>query len=228
MKQYMKQGFTPLETRPKVWQKYSLGKNAPRRKSLTGFTLIELLVVIAIIALLSTLAVVSLGNARLKSRDTKRVSDIKHIQTALALYAADQTNYPVYDPATVAPYLSRLGSANYVTLSSTNGWNAAAAGTTYMGLVPIDPSGSTGTPVSCGSATQGFYGTGAVPSTQFSTGGIGCYYTYRSQTAVAGTSTQYEIGFVLEGAAGALGTAGTTTYHCATEAGISNAGTCNH
>ena len=48
-------------------------------KQRKGFTLIELLVVIAIIALLSTLAVVALNNAREKSRDAKRVSDIKQI-----------------------------------------------------------------------------------------------------------------------------------------------------
>ncbi len=59
-----------------------------------GFTLIELLVVIAIIGLLSTLAVVSLNNARSKSRDAKRVADIKQIQTALELYYNDCNNYP--------------------------------------------------------------------------------------------------------------------------------------
>ncbi|OGF31319.1 hypothetical protein A3H09_03530, partial [Candidatus Falkowbacteria bacterium RIFCSPLOWO2_12_FULL_45_13] len=59
-----------------------------------GFTLIELLVVIAIIGLLSTLAVVALNNARMKSRDAKRVSDIKQIQTALELYYNDANSYP--------------------------------------------------------------------------------------------------------------------------------------
>ncbi len=55
------------------------------RSNKKGFTLIELLVVIAIIGLLATLAVVALGNARQKSRDAKRVSDIKQFQTALEL-----------------------------------------------------------------------------------------------------------------------------------------------
>jgi len=54
-----------------------------------GFTLIELLVVIAIIGLLSTLAVVSLNNARGKARDAKRISDVKAIQTAIELYKAE-------------------------------------------------------------------------------------------------------------------------------------------
>jgi len=59
-----------------------------------GFTLIELLVVIAIIGLLSTLAIVALNSARQKSRDAKRVADIKQIQTALEIYYNDEFEYP--------------------------------------------------------------------------------------------------------------------------------------
>ena len=58
-------------------------------KNKKGFTLIELLVVIAIIGLLSTLAIVSLNNARSKSRDARRTSDVKAIQLALELYKAE-------------------------------------------------------------------------------------------------------------------------------------------
>ncbi|MBU0707785.1 type II secretion system GspH family protein [Patescibacteria group bacterium] len=54
-------------------------------KNKKGFTLIELLVVIAIIGLLSTLAIVSLNTAREKSRDSKRASDIRVIQSAIEL-----------------------------------------------------------------------------------------------------------------------------------------------
>ena len=92
-----------------------------------GFTLIELLVVIAIIGLLSTLAVVALNNARSKARDAKRISDIKQIQTALELYYNDANSYP----ATVAAPLP-AGQC----LSSTNGFAAACAGTTYMSIFP--------------------------------------------------------------------------------------------
>ena len=58
-------------------------------KNKKGFTLIELLVVIAIIGLLSTLAVVSLNNARAKARDAKRVSDIKQISILIEMEAAN-------------------------------------------------------------------------------------------------------------------------------------------
>jgi type II secretion system protein G len=96
-----------------------------------GFTLIELLVVIAIIGLLSTLAVVALNSARQKSRDSKRVADIKQIQTALELYFADNNGYPVEATAI------ELG-VDATSLCS-NGFDTTCTGTTYMGLVPEAP-----------------------------------------------------------------------------------------
>ena len=59
-----------------------------------GFTLIELLVVVAIIGLLATLSMVAFNSAKAKTRDTRRVADIKQIQTALAMYYADNNGYP--------------------------------------------------------------------------------------------------------------------------------------
>lgn len=98
-----------------------------------GFTLIELLVVIAIIGLLSTLAVVALGNARQKARDARRLSDLKQLQTALELYYTDQTAYP----ATVSTGV--LGGAGGVCLNSSGFSATAGCPTPYMGQVPADP-----------------------------------------------------------------------------------------
>ena len=103
-------------------------------KKAKGFTLIELLVVIAIIGLLSTLAVVALNNARLKSRDAKRVSDIKQVSTALELYFADQNGYPAAATAIT------LGATGYICFDEDGfGPTCDRGGTTYMGTVPSNP-----------------------------------------------------------------------------------------
>lgn len=66
--------------------------NKPGAKS--GFTLIELLVVIAIIGVLASVVLASLNSARRKSRDARRVADIKQVQLALELYFDSNSEYP--------------------------------------------------------------------------------------------------------------------------------------
>jgi len=102
-----------------------------------GFTLIELLVVIAIFGLLATLAIVALQNARQKSRDAKRVSDIKQMQTSLDLFYSDNNTYPAVAAAI------QLGQATTDALCG-GGFVAAGdasctADATYMDRVPADP-----------------------------------------------------------------------------------------
>lgn len=99
-----------------------------------GFTLIELLVVIAIIGLLSTLAVVALGSAREKARDSKRLADLKQVQTALELYYTDNNAYPI-----VAAPGADLGAGNFACLNNA-GFAAAGCASPYMGQVPVGPS----------------------------------------------------------------------------------------
>ncbi|MBL7154893.1 MAG: type II secretion system protein [Candidatus Portnoybacteria bacterium] len=88
-----------------------------------GFTLIELLVVIAIIALLAVLVLFSIENIRAKSRDTRRVTDIKSVQEGLAMYHNDYQLYPVAD--------------GYITGSDAVSNALVADG--VMRAVPIDP-----------------------------------------------------------------------------------------
>lgn len=60
-----------------------------------GFTLIELLVVIAIIGMLSSIVLASLSTVRAKSRDSRRMSDLRQMQTAVEMYATDNNgSYP--------------------------------------------------------------------------------------------------------------------------------------
>lgn len=75
-------------------------------KDKKGFTLIELLVVIAIIGILSSVVLASLNSARLKSRDARRISDIKQIQLALELYFDSNANYPVTTLTLVPTYIA--------------------------------------------------------------------------------------------------------------------------
>jgi type II secretion system protein G len=99
-----------------------------------GFTLIELLVVIAIIGLLSTLAVVALGSAREKARDSKRLSDLKQTQTALELFYTDNNAYPTTTASGIT-----LGSTAAACLNDADGFSTTGCSTPYMGLVPADP-----------------------------------------------------------------------------------------
>ena len=80
-------------------------------KKMSGFTLIELLVVIAIIGILASVVLVSLNSARSKSRDAKRLADVRQVQTALELSFNDNNTYPAATSALVPTYMSRFPTA---------------------------------------------------------------------------------------------------------------------
>ncbi|MEI7620805.1 MAG: prepilin-type N-terminal cleavage/methylation domain-containing protein [Candidatus Falkowbacteria bacterium] len=94
----------------------------------SAFTLIELLVVIAIIGILATISVLALSNARAKSRDARRVGDMKQVQTALEMFFNDNGRYP-----TEAEFLT-----GKIFSTSTNNT------TTYMAQTPISPATADG------------------------------------------------------------------------------------
>ncbi len=72
-----------------------------------GFTLIELLVVIAIIGVLNAVVTAQFSQAKAKSRDAKRVSDIAQLQLIFESYYDRCGEYPVFN-----------GTAPAVTLNS--------------------------------------------------------------------------------------------------------------
>ena len=100
----------------------------------SGFTLIELLVVIAIIGVLASIVLASLNNARRKSRDARRVTDIKQLQLALELYFDSLTEYPDTLALLVPTYIpvepkDPVGAAAYFyTPLLTSGGTACGAG----------------------------------------------------------------------------------------------------
>ena len=69
-----------------------VGKEWQKMKK--GFTLIELLIVIAILAILATTIAVVMNPAQMlkEARDSQRMSDLKSIQSALALYLVSVVN----------------------------------------------------------------------------------------------------------------------------------------
>ncbi|HVY67817.1 MAG TPA: type II secretion system protein [Patescibacteria group bacterium] len=113
-----------------------------RNKNQSGFTLIELLVVIAIIGLLASVVLLALNSARAKSRDAKRLADVRQLASAFELFFNDKNSYPTS---------GYMGTAA-VTLSNT-GMTTAGLVPTYIGLMPVAPTPADG---NCGTgATWG-------------------------------------------------------------------------
>jgi prepilin-type N-terminal cleavage/methylation domain-containing protein len=92
-------------------------------KRRNGFSLTEILVVMAIIAVLFTVSVFMLRINRQKTRDAKRVSDIRQIQVALEMHYNDENRYP-----------SQIQTGAPIAGETT--------GIVYMMSVPADPLGT--------------------------------------------------------------------------------------
>ncbi|MEI6238442.1 MAG: prepilin-type N-terminal cleavage/methylation domain-containing protein [bacterium] len=78
-----------------------------------AFTLVELMVAIAIIGVLTAIAFVAFGGAKMKSRDTTRISDLSQIQSAVEQYYMKCKQYPLDLRLT-----SSNGCTNGITLGS--------------------------------------------------------------------------------------------------------------
>jgi type II secretory pathway pseudopilin PulG len=117
-------------------------------------------VVIAIIGILASIVLVSTAGSKAKSRDAKRVSDIRTIQLALETYYNDNQSYPT--SITTSPFIP-----------------------TYMTTLPTDPTNSgvytykyssykSGGGISCGGSTIVRYHLAAVMESCDSSAGASC------------------------------------------------------
>lgn len=97
-----------------------------------GFTLIELLVVIAIIGILSSVVLASLNSARQKSRDARRIGDIKQLQLALEMYYDSTNEYPQTLAALVSDYIPTQPLDPQSGVAYDYAPNAAADATSYV------------------------------------------------------------------------------------------------
>lgn len=126
-----------------------------RNKNKAGFTLIELLVVIAIIGLLASVVLLALNSARAKSRDAKRLADIRQIASALELYFNDNSGYAT-------------GTAGVLSATS-----AVGLAPKYIGLYPTAPTPQDG---SCAAASTDLLGN--LGNQYFYSAGTGSGATY--------------------------------------------------
>ncbi len=163
-----------------------------------GFTLIELLVVIAIIAILATLAVVAYSGAQVKSRDSKRIADMRAVASALANAAQDGALLCKVCGTSALAANDNLKEAVLCTGGATCALAATPVTTNYINLSSIkDPNQTADCTFAGGPPT--------VPS------GV-CDYTFKAAPSI----TSYEIGFYLEGASGNVAAGG----HLANQNGI--------
>jgi len=68
-----------------------------KKQNKSAFTLVELIVVITILAILGTIAFISLQWYSKQARDSKRIADISNIKTSLELFSLNTWNYPTPD-----------------------------------------------------------------------------------------------------------------------------------
>lgn len=100
-----------------------------------GFTLIEVLVAATIIAVLTAIGIVSYTRINMRSRDSKRKSDMEQIRSGLEMYRADTGSYPSTGGGS--------GWTNADNLKDATDTNGNTFVQTYMAAIPVDPKSPT-------------------------------------------------------------------------------------
>jgi len=100
-----------------------------------GFTLVELIVVITILGILWTIAFISIQWYSRDSRDSKRISDIWNIKTALELYSLKTWRYPSPDNFDIVSYSWATEIVRYQWVV----WNQVTRNLKTLIVKPLDP-----------------------------------------------------------------------------------------
>jgi len=104
-------------------------RNTPVR---TGFTILELLVVLTIISLLFSITFALLSGSRAKSRDAKRLRDVKELQKALELRYNSYNDYPRSPPPGPPSWSDSCSNTSDYIFHLTQNED-------YISVLPIDP-----------------------------------------------------------------------------------------
>lgn len=120
-----------------------------------GFTLIELLVVIAIIGLLASIVLSTVSNARSKTRDVLRRSELKQLQSGLESYYSTFGAYPSTDDG-VSPngvwYSSEIGDNGFLNGPNNDGNWIPGLTPEHVSKLPTDPQGGVSSIPYCNTA----------------------------------------------------------------------------
>ncbi len=151
-------------------------------RKIKAFTIIELLIVAAIIGVLAVVIVLNYASAKQKARDSRRVSDLDSIKSALEMFREANGRYPKQqsedslsagymcnsrwcttglcdDSATTNQYTrpintSQLWIGGLVCNESGTVSNVCQAKADYMSSLPLDPKNpTTGSSLSCSAIT---------------------------------------------------------------------------
>lgn len=105
----------------------------------SAFTLIELIVVITILAILATIAFVSYEGYTASARDSQRLSNIKNIETGLALFQAKSGSFPMPESKTIGGAISTgsIAGTTYAYLGVIGDTTAAMLNISKASIDPV-------------------------------------------------------------------------------------------
>jgi prepilin-type N-terminal cleavage/methylation domain-containing protein len=103
------------------------------KKNRNWFTLVELIVVITILAILWTIAFISLQWYSKSTRDSKRLSDLNNFRTTVELYQVSQWRYPDPDNAWDITYSWSVVRSQWTV------WESVVRQLKWLPSIPYDP-----------------------------------------------------------------------------------------